>query len=95
MNASTNGGQRPIEAAARQLLPATVTTFLDVGAEPASALTTVLVWWVANVRWAKYRAGEVVAVIEALRAGGAVVGDRDRELAAEGGLPTVVSALDA
>ena len=95
VNASTNGGQRPIEAAARRLLPATVTTFLDLGAEPANALTTVLVWWVANIRWAKYRAGEVVTVIEALRAGGAVVGDRDRELAAEGEVPTVVSALDA
>jgi hypothetical protein len=50
---------------------------------------------VANIRWAKYRAGEVVAVIEALRAGGARVGDRDRQLAAEGEVPTVVSALDA
>jgi hypothetical protein len=95
VNASTNGGQLPIEAAAQRLLPATVTTFLDLGAEPANALTAVLVWWVANVRWAKYRAGEVVAVIEALRAGGASVGDRDRQLAAEGEVPTVASALDA
>jgi len=95
VNASTNGGQLPIEAAAQRILPATVTTFLDLGAEPANALTAVLVWWVANVRWAKYRAGEVVAVIEALRAGGASVGDRDRQLAAEGEVPTVASALDA
>jgi hypothetical protein len=95
MNASTDGGQRPIEAAAQRLLRATVTTFLDLGAEPANALTTVLVWWVANVRWAKYRAGEVISVIEALRAGGAVVGDRDRELSAEAGVPTVMSVLDA
>jgi uncharacterized protein len=95
VNASTDGGQRPIEAAAQRLLPATATTFLDLGAEPANALTTVLVWWVANVRWAQYRAAEVVDVIEALRAGGAVVDDRDRQLAAEGGVPTVVSALDA
>ena len=49
----------------------------------------------ANVRWAKYRADEVVDVIKTLRAGGAVVGDRDGELAAEAGEPTVMSALDA
>lgn len=95
VNASTNGGQRPIEAAAQQLLSATVTTLLDLGAEPAKALTAVLAWWTANVRWAKYRAGEVVAVIEALRAGGAEVSDRDRELVAESETPTVASALDA
>jgi hypothetical protein len=94
VNASTNAGQRPIEAAAQQLLSATVATFLELGAEAGNALTTALVWWVANVRWAKYRAGEVVDVIETLRAGGAVVSDRDRELASEGGVPTVISALD-
>lgn len=94
VNASTNGGERPIDGAAQRLLPATVTALLDVGAEPAKALTTMLVWWVANVRWTEYRAGEVVAVIEALRTGGAVVGDRDRELAAEAGVPSVTSALN-
>ncbi len=95
VNASSNGGQRPIEAAAQRLLLATVTTFLDLGADPADALTAVLVWWAANIRWARYRAGDVVAVIEALRAGGSVVGDRDRQLAAEAGVGTVIFALEA
>jgi hypothetical protein len=94
-NAVTVSGQRPIEVAAQRLLPATVATLLDVGAQPAAALTSVLVWWAVNVRWAKYRASEVVTVIEVLRAGGAVVGDRDRELTAEGDAETVVAALDA
>jgi hypothetical protein len=95
VNAQTSGGQRPIEAAAQRLLPATVATLLELGADPAGALGHVLVWWVANVRWAKYRAKDVVDVIEVLRAGGAVVGNRDRELAAEAAESTVVSALDA
>ena len=94
-NASTPSGQRPIEAAAQRLLPATVAALLDLGAEPAAALTSVLVWWAANVRWATYRAREVVEVVEVLRTGGAKVGDRDRELAAEAGVETVVAALDA
>ena len=95
VNSSADGGQRPIEAAAQQILPSTVTTFLELGAEPAHALTVTLTWWVANVRWAKYRAGEVVDVIAALRAGGAVVGDHDRALAGEAGEPTVMAALEA
>jgi hypothetical protein len=95
VNASTTGGQRPIEVAAQRLLPATVATMLDLGAEPAEALTAVLNWWVANVRWAGYRAGEVVNVIEILRSGGATATARDRELATEAGVPAVRAALDA
>jgi uncharacterized protein len=53
VNASTDSGERLIEAAAQRLLPATVTKLLDLGAEPANAITAVLVWWAANVRWAK------------------------------------------
>ena len=91
---STPSGRRPIEAAAQRLLPATVATFLDLGAAPANALTAVLVWWAANISWAKYRAGVVVDVIETLRAGGAVVSDRHRQLAAKGEVGTVIAALD-
>jgi hypothetical protein len=49
----------------------------------------------ANVRWAAYRKGEVVNVIEVLRSGGAVVGARDRQLASEAGVSAVAAALDA
>jgi hypothetical protein len=95
VNACTPTGQRPIDAAAQQLLPATVATLLELGAQPASALTTLLSWWAVNIRWAGYRAGEVIHVIEILRAGGSMVSDRDHELAAEAKVPTVISALDA
>jgi hypothetical protein len=95
VNASTTSGQRPIEVAAQQLLPSTVAAMLELGAEPAKALTALLNWWAVNVNWAGHRAGEVVKVIERLRAGGAVVTTRDRELATEAGVSTVVAVLDA
>jgi uncharacterized protein len=93
VNAVTTSGRRPVEAAAQQLLPASVATLLELGADPARALTTTLLWWTSNVRWAGYRALEVVAVIELLRVGGAVVTDRDRELAQQAGNAAVVTAL--
>lgn len=93
VNAGTSSGQRPIEAAAAQLLPATVATFLDLGADPARALTATLVWWSSNVRWAGYRAREVVDVVEVLLAGGASCTDRDRELAGQAGNAVVAAAL--
>jgi hypothetical protein len=46
------------------------------------------------VSWAAYRADEAVGVIEILRAGGAEITDRHRELAAEARVPKVVAALD-
>ena len=95
VNASTTSGQRPIEAAAQRLLPATVARLLELGADPAKALTAMLVWWAVNVRWAGYRRGEIVDVIEILRAGGAEVSERDRELAADAGVPEVISALNS
>lgn len=93
VNAATTSGQRPIEAAALQLLPATLATLLDLGAEPARALTALLVWWSANVRWAGYRAGDVVEVVELLRIGGAAITDRDRELATQASHAKVAAAL--
>lgn len=93
VNSATPSGQRPIEAAAQRLLSGTVATMLDLGAQPANALTAVLAWWTVNVRWAAYRSQEVVDVIEILRAGGAEVSDRHRELAEEAGVLTVGAAL--
>lgn len=95
VDAETPSGRRPIEEAARQLLPATVAALLDLGADPARALSALLTWWVANVRWAGYRAGDVVRVVEILRAGGAVVTAGDRELANEAGVFAVVDAVGA
>jgi uncharacterized protein len=94
VNAATPSGQRPIESAARQLLPATVAAMLDLGAQPVQAISALLVWWSANVRWAAYRADEVVSVIEILRAGDAAVNDRHRELATEADVPKVIVALE-
>ncbi|MBJ7336905.1 ankyrin repeat domain-containing protein [Mycolicibacterium sp.] len=95
VDAVTAGGLRPIDVAAQRVLPSTVATLLDLGAEPAKALTALLIWWAANVRWAAYRRGDVVRVVDLLRAGGAVVAPGDRELATEAGVSEVVAALDA
>lgn len=94
VDACTTSGRRPIELAAQRLLPATVAILLDLGSQPAKALTMLLVWWAANARSAGYRRSEVVEVVELLRAGGAMVSERDRELASHAGAPMVVSALD-
>jgi hypothetical protein len=95
----TAGGDAPSAGASNSRalgrLPSTVAALLDPGAAPANALTTVLAWWAVNIRWAGYRAGEVVAVIKALRAAGALVTDRDREFAADAGELAVASVLDA
>ncbi|MGH3582141.1 MAG: ankyrin repeat domain-containing protein [Mycobacterium sp.] len=93
VDAQATGGGRPIEAAARRLLPATVGTMLELGAQPARALDALLVWWSVNIPWAGYRAAVVVSVVEILRAGGAVVTDRHGALAAEAGVRSVCAAL--
>ena len=93
VDAQSLGGERPIEAAARRLLPASVGTLLELGAQPARALDAVLVWWSVNVRWAGYRAAEVAGVVEILRGGGAAISDRHVELAAEAGVASVGAAL--
>ena len=93
VDAQTLGGERPIEAAARRVLPASVGTLLELGAQPARALDALLVWWSVNVRWSGYRATEVAGVVGILRAGGAVVTDRHTELAAEAGAEAVRAAL--
>lgn len=93
VNAQTSGGRHPIEVAAQRLLPASVATMLDLGADPAEALTVLLAWWAMNARWYGYRAKEVIDVIEILCAGGAVVTDRHRELVLRAGVDAVARAL--
>ncbi len=93
LDAQSRSGERPIEAAARRVLPASVGTLLELGAQPARALDALLVWWSVNVRWSGYRATEVAGVVGILRAGGAVVTDRHAELAAEAGAGAVLAAL--
>jgi hypothetical protein len=93
VDATTPGGVQPIDAAARRVLPATVAALVELGADPVRGLDALLSWWVAGSRAAGYRAGEVAAVAEILRAGGAEVSDRHHELAAGVGSATVQAAL--
>lgn len=93
VDAEAGGGTRPIETAARRLLPATVATMLELGAHPGRALDALLVWWSLNARWVGYRAGVVVELIEILRAGGATVTERHLELAAQADVAAVSAAL--
>lgn len=93
VDAETLSGARPIEAAARRVLPATVAAMLELGAQPARALDALLVWWSSNARWLGYRAPAVVAVIEILRAGGAEITGRHRELAMSAGVDAVSAAI--
>mgnify|MGYP000848784719 CR=1 FL=1 len=92
VHAATRDGIQPIDRAARSVLPATVAALLDLGADPRRGLDALLAWWsIVGAQYNGYRAHEVGAVIEILRAGGAEVTARDRELAA--GAPGVEAAL--
>ena len=93
VDAAMPSGTQPIEQAARRVLPATVASKVDLGADPARGLDALLSWWTVGVRYAGYRAGEVADVIDILRAGGANVTDRHRELAATAGASQVEAAL--
>lgn len=52
-----------------------------------------MTWWPTGVRLAGYRAREVADIIEILRAGGAEVTDRHRDLATTAGASQVEAAL--
>lgn len=93
IDAELHSGGRPIETAARRLLPATVATMLELGAQPAQALDALLVWWSLNARWMGYRAPDVVGIVEILRAGGATVTERHLEQAAAAGVDSVSVAV--
>jgi hypothetical protein len=93
VDAAQPSGTRPIEVAARRILPATVAAMIELGAEPGRGLDALMCWWAMEARLAAYRAAEVAAVIEILRAGGAGVTDRHRELAATAGASQVEAVL--
>jgi uncharacterized protein len=85
VDAISSSSTQPIEPAARRILPATVAALVDLGADPGRGLEALLSWWVVGVRFAGYRARDVADVIDVLRAGGAAVTERHRELAASAG----------
>lgn len=93
IDAPMPSGAQPIEQVARRLLPATTAAMVELGADPARGLDALLSWWAVGVRFAGYRAGDVADVIDILRAGGAEVTDRHRELAATAGASQVEAAL--
>jgi uncharacterized protein len=93
VDAISSSSTQPIEQAARRILPATVAALVDLGADPGRGLEALLSWWVVGVRFAGYRARDVADVIDVLRAGGAAVTERHRELAASAGASQVEAAL--
>jgi uncharacterized protein len=93
IDAAMPSGAQPIERAARRILPATTAAMVELGADPARGLDALLSWWAVGVRFAGYRDGDVAGVIDILRAGGAEVTDRHRELAATAGASQVEAAL--
>jgi hypothetical protein len=93
VDAAMPSGAQPIEHAARRILPATVAAMVELGADPGRGLDALLSWWSVGVRSAGYRAGDVAHLIDVLRAGGAGVTERHRELAASAGASQVEAAL--
>lgn len=93
IDAAMPSGTQPIDQAARRILPATVAAMVELGADPGRGLDALLSWWAVGVRHAGYRAKDVADVIDILRAGGATVTDRHRELAATAGASQVEAAL--
>jgi uncharacterized protein len=93
IDAALPSGTQPIEQAARRILPTTVAAMVELGADPNRGLDALLSWWAVGVRNAGYRASDVADVVDILRAGGAEVTDRHRELAAGAGASQVEAAL--
>ncbi len=93
VDAAMPSGTQPIEQAVRRILPATVSAMVELGADPGRGLDALLSWWAVGVHSAACRAGDIADIIDILRAGGAVVTDRHRELAASAGASQVEAAL--
>jgi ankyrin repeat protein len=93
IGAATPGGTQPIDVAARRILPATVAAMVELGAQADRGLDSLMCWWSTAVRLAGYRAREVADVVDILRAGGAKVTQRHRDLAATAGASQVEAAL--
>ena len=66
---------------------------VELGADPGRGLDALLPWWATSARIAGHRASDVAEIIDILRAGGAVVTDGHRELAADAGASQVEAAL--
>jgi uncharacterized protein len=93
IDAATPSGAQPIDQAARRILPATAAAMVDLGADPTRGLDALMAWWSMGARYAAHRAEDVTDVIDILRAGGANVTDRHRDLAADAGASQVEAAL--
>jgi hypothetical protein len=93
VDAATPTGAQPIDHAACRILPATVAEMVELGADPRRGLDALLSWWPTGVQFAEYRAGDVADIIDILRAGGAKVTGRHRDLAANAGASQVEAAL--
>jgi uncharacterized protein len=93
VDAAMPSGAQPIEEAARGMLPATVAAMVELGADPGRGLDALMSWWSVGARFAEYRAGDVANIVDILRAGGANVTERHRELAASAGASQVEAAL--
>lgn len=93
IDAPLPSGTQPIELAARMLLPATVAAMVELGADPGRGLDSLLSWWAVGATFNGYRSGRVVELIGILRAGGAEVSQRHRELAADAAASDVEAAL--
>lgn len=93
VDAPLPSGTQPIDLAARLILPATVAAMVELGADAGRGLDSLMAWWSVGATFAGYRAGAVAELIELLRAGGAAVSPRHREVAATAGASEVELAL--
>lgn len=93
VSAASTSGTRPIEVAVRRVLPATVAAMVDLSADPTLGLDVLSRWWSSAATHWGYRAPDVVAMVEILRAGGAEPTDEHRTRVAEAGVDAVVAAL--
>jgi hypothetical protein len=94
IDAAMPSGAQPIDQAVRRILPATVATMVELGADPGRGLDALLSWWATSgVRYSGYRDKEIADIIDILRVGGAAVTARHRELAATAGASQVEAAL--
>lgn len=93
VDAPSPDGTRPVERAARHLLPAAVAALVELGADPVRGLTALLSWWSVNATYAGHRAGVVADIVDILRAGGAEATELHRDLAARAGASQVITAL--
>lgn len=93
VNTPTPAGTQPIERAARQMLPTTVATLIELGAAPGRGLDAVMSSLASGAHDAGCRARDAVDVIGILVCAGATVTARHRELAAAAGAAQVEAAL--